>query len=60
MRMMKGGDMSKGFCIIGRYVRNGESTFRHTGLGGEGRVPKGVPLERNLNVLEIKNNKKYM
>lgn len=22
---MKGGDMSKGFCIIGRYVRNGEA-----------------------------------
>ena len=23
--MMKGGDMSKGFCIIGRYVRNGKA-----------------------------------
>ena len=49
MRMMKGGDMSKGFCIIGRYVRNGEAPLDTRGLGGEGRVSKGVLLEEKDN-----------
>lgn len=57
---MTGSDVSKAPYIIGKCIRNEKAP-----LDTESRVEKAeclkvYPLERNLNVLEIKNNKKTM
>ena len=46
MRMMKGGDMSKGFCIIGRYVRNGKAPLDTRDWVEKAECLKGVLFGR--------------
>ena len=56
---MTGSDMSKGFCIIGRYVRNGKAPLDTREEGEESRVSKGVPFELVIMELDIHCSRKY-
>ena len=56
MRMMKGGDMSKGFCIIGRYVRNGKAPLDTRDWVEKAECLKVYLFDKELKADVVKNN----